>query len=172
MSQLSDLFVGEVFNKTIWVEDTVIINRNLDPSFMFFTVPVFLVTLLVNTCVLMIMWPAESTTVNQLIVLDSINDITLSSLSTFHQSPFYRGLGLEFYCSFHLVLYWTCATCNRLIPVSIAVYRYELELISTICFPNSSKTPSQASMSSQGNLKLVRAKSASCPCVMQAERCG
>jgi hypothetical protein len=131
MSQLSDiLFV----NKTFFVEDTVIVNWNLDHSFMFFTVPVFLVTLLLNTCVLMILWPADSTIVNQLIVLDSINDITFSSLSTFHQSPFYRGLGVEFYCSFDLVIYWTCATCNRLIPVSIAVYRYELKLIRTICF--------------------------------------
>ena len=125
MSQLSDLFVGEVFNKTICVEDTVIINRNLDPSFMFFTVPVFLVTLLLDTCVLRILWPAESTIVNQLIILDSINDITFSSLSVFHQSPFYQGLGVEVYCYLHLVVYWTSGMSNRLLPVSIAVYRYE-----------------------------------------------
>ena len=125
MSQLSDLFVGEVFNKTIWVEDTVIINRNLDPSFMFFTVPVFLVTLLLNICVLMILRPAENTIVNQLIILDCINDITFSSLSTFQQSPFYQGLGVEVYCYLHLVVYWTSAVSNRLLPVSIAVYRYK-----------------------------------------------
>ena len=123
MSQLSDLFIGGVFNKTLWVEETVIVNWNLEHSFMFFTVPVFLATLLLNTCVVMILWPAENTIINQLIVLDSINDITLCSLSTFHQSPFYQGLGLEFYCYFHLVIYWTCVMCNRLIPVSIAVYR-------------------------------------------------
>ena len=172
MSQLSDLFIGGVFNKTLWVEETVIVNWNLEHSFMFFTVPVFLATLLLNTCVVMILWPAENTIINQLIVLDSINDITLCSLSTFHQSPFYQGLGLEFYCYFHLVIYWTCVMCNRLIPVSIAVYRYELTLISTICFPNSTTTPSPISHSLQGNLKLDRAKSASCPCVRQVERCG
>jgi hypothetical protein len=125
MSQLSDLFIGWVFNKTLFAEDTVIVNWNLDHSIMFFTVPVFLVTLLVNTCVLMIMWQAESTAVNQLIILDSINDIILSSLSTFHQSPFYQGLGVEFYCYLHLFISWTSTMCNRLIPVSIAVYRYE-----------------------------------------------
>ena len=133
MCQLSYLFVGGFFNNTehntLCVEDTVIVNRTIDHSFMFFTVPVFVVTLLLNTCVLMILWPAESTTVNQLIILDSINDITFSSLSTFQQSPFYQGLGVEVYCYLHLVIYWTCAMTNRLLPVSIAVYRYEYKLI-------------------------------------------
>ena len=125
MCQLSDLFVGGVLNKTLSVEDTVIVNWNLDPSFMFFTVPVYVVTLLLNICVLMIMWPAESTIVNQLIILDSVNDITFNSLSTFQQSPFYPGLNVEFYCYLHLVVYWTSAVSNRLLPVSIAVYRYK-----------------------------------------------
>ena len=123
MSQLSDLFVGGVFNNTLCVEETVIVNWNMDHSFMVFTVPVFLATLLLNSFVLMILWPVENTIVNQLIVLDSINDITFSSLCTFHQSPFYQGLGLESYCYVHLVIYWTCVMCNRLIPVSIALYR-------------------------------------------------
>jgi hypothetical protein len=125
MSQLSDLFVGGIFNNSLCVEDTVIINRTIDHSFMFFTVPVYVVTLLLNTCVLMILWPAESTTVNQLIILDSINDITFSSLSTFQQSPFYQGLGVEVYCYLHLIVYWTSGISNRLLPVSIAVYRYD-----------------------------------------------
>ena len=127
MSQLSDL------NKTLCVEDAVIVNWNLDPSFMFLTVPVFFVTLLLNICVLMILRSAESTIVNKLIILDSINDITFSFISLFSQSPFYQGIGVEFYCSLHLVIYWTCAMCNRLIPVSIAVYRYELN----VCRPGS-----------------------------------
>ena len=129
MSQLSDLFIGGLFNKTLFVEDAVIVNSNLDPSFMFFTFPVLIVTLLLNICVLIVLWPAESTTVNQLIILDSINDIMFSSLFTFQQSPFYQGLGVEVYCYLHLVIYWTCAMTNRLLPVSIAVYRYEYKLI-------------------------------------------
>ena len=129
MSQLSNLFIGGLFNKTLLVEDAVIVNSNLDPSFMFFTFPVLIVTLLLNICVLIVLWPAESTTVNQLIILDSINDIMFSSLFTFQQSPFYQGLGVEVYCYLHLVIYWTCAMSNRLLPVSIAVYRYEYKLI-------------------------------------------
>ena len=119
MSQLSDL------NKTLCVEDAVIVNWNIDPSFMFLTVPVFFVTLLLNICVLMILRSAENTIVNKLIILDIINDITFSSLSTFQQSPFYQGLGVEVYCYLHLVVYWTSAVSNRLLPVSIAVYRYK-----------------------------------------------
>ena len=115
--------MGGVFNDTLFVEDTVIVNWNLDHSFMFFTVPVHVVTLVLNICVLMILRPVESTTVNQLIILDSINDITFSSLSTFQQSPFYQGLGVEVYCYLHLVVYWTSGMSNRLLPVSIAVYR-------------------------------------------------
>ena len=119
MSQLSDLFIGGLFNKTLFVEDAVIVNSNLDLSFMFFTFPVLIVTLLLNICVLMILWPAERTTVNQLIILDSINDIMFSSLFTFQQSPFYQGLGVEVYCYLHLVIYWTCAMSNWLLPVSM-----------------------------------------------------
>ena len=129
MSQLSNLFIGGIFNKTLLVEDAVIVNSNLDLSFMFFTFPVLIVTLLLNICVLMILWPAESTTVNQLIILDSINDITFSSLSTFQHSPFFQGLGVEVYCYLHLIVYWTSGISNRLLPVSIALYRYEYKLI-------------------------------------------
>ena len=123
-SILPENIVLRGFN-TIYIENTDIVNQNIESSFMLFTTPVFMVTLLLNIGVLMNVWTAERTTVNQLIFLGSVNNIMFSCVSTFQQSTFYRGLGVEAYCYPHLMLYWTFGMCNRLLPVAIVVYRYK-----------------------------------------------
>ena len=114
---------GEMFkNSVVTIGKTEIVNWNFEFSFMYFTVPIYIATLLLNMSVLIILWKTEKTIVNQLIMLDCIVSIMLSSLYTF---PYYRGLGMEAYCYSHLVLFWASVACNRLLPVSIVVYRYE-----------------------------------------------
>ena len=110
----------------IYIENTKIVNWNLEFTFMYCTVPVFLVTLLLNTGVLGILWKMEKTMVNELIMLDCMVNIMFSIISTFQQSPFYRGMDADVYCSIHLVLFFATSSCNRLIPVSIAIYRYDI----------------------------------------------
>ena len=105
------------------IENTEIANWNLEFTFMCLTVPVFLVTLPLNMGVLGILWRMEKTVVNELIMLDCLVNIMISAISTFQQSPFYRGMDVDVYCSIHLVFIFATNACNRLIPVSIAIYR-------------------------------------------------
>jgi hypothetical protein len=116
---------GELASQAvICIENTEVVNLNLELSFMFLTVPVFLIILLINMGVLAILWRMEKTIVNELIMLDCMVNIMFSIISTFQQSPFYRGMDVDVYCSIHLVLFFATNACNRLIPVSIAIYRY------------------------------------------------
>ena len=108
----------------VTIENTEIVNWNLKFAFMYLTVPVFLIILLVNMGVLGILWRMEKTIVNELIMLDCIVNIMFSIISTFQQSPFYRGMDVDVYCSIHLMLFFATSGCNRLIPVSIVIYRY------------------------------------------------
>ena len=113
-----------MFNKAeIVIEDTEIMNRKIEFSFMVFTIPMYAVTLLLNMSVLMILWKKEKTIVNQLMKLDCIVNIMYSSLGTFGLSPYYRGIGLEVYCSPHMALSYATLVCNRLLPVAIVVFR-------------------------------------------------
>ena len=115
---------GEVISTAnIVVENTVAMNRQFGFSFMIFTISVCLGIILVNLSVIKILWKEERTIVNQLMMLDSMVNLVYSSLATFQQSPYYRGLGLEVYCFPHLMLSFATLIFNRLLPVSIVVFR-------------------------------------------------
>ena len=114
-----------VFNNTeIFIENTETINiRKIGLSFMFLTIPMYFVTILLNMSVLMILWKKEKTIVNQLMKLDCIVNIMYSSLGTFGLSPYYRGFGLEVYCFLHMALSYGSVVFNRMLPVAIVVFR-------------------------------------------------
>ena len=115
---------GEVISTAnIVVENTVAMNGQFGFSFMIFTIPVCLGIILVNLSVIKILWKEERTIVNELMMLDSMVNLVYSSLATFQQSPYYRGLGLEAYCFPHLMLSFATLIFNRLLPVSIVVVR-------------------------------------------------
>ena len=73
--------------------------------------------------VLMMLWKKEKTVVNQLMTIDCIMNILSTSLSTFQQSPYYRGFDVEVYCYINLMLAMCCMVFNRLCPVAIVVFR-------------------------------------------------
>ena len=124
MNQSVIAFGGEMFdNVEVEIENTEIVNRKLEFSFMYFTVTMCMVTLVLNMSVLMILWKTEKTIVNQLMMLDCFVNIMYSLLSTFQQSPYYRGLGVEVYCYPHLVLMLASIIFNRMLPVAIVVFR-------------------------------------------------
>ena len=125
MEHSGEFKAGGKIDAVLDIENTEIINWNFKLSFMYFTVPVFIITLLLNMSVLLTLWKPEKTVVNKLIVVDSIINILLSTISTFMQSPYYRGLGVDVYCSFHLICYFFFTACNRLIPVAIVLNRYD-----------------------------------------------
>ena len=114
-----DQFRGAV----IVIENTEIVNKKLEFNFLYFTIPLGLITSLLNLNVLMMLWEKEKTLVNQLMMIDCIMNILFAFLYTFQQSPYFRGLDVEVYCYFHLLLASCCTGFNRLCPVAIAVFR-------------------------------------------------
>ena len=108
----------------IAIEKTELVNIEIEASFMIFTIPMCMMTLLLNMSVVKILWKKEKTIVNQLMMLDGMVNIVFASLGTFQQSPYYRGLEWLFYCYPHLMLTYASGICNRLLPVAIGVYRY------------------------------------------------
>ena len=109
----------------ILIDKTEPININLDSSYMFLTVPACFFTLLLNICVLMIIWKKEKTRVNQLMMMGCMVNIIYSPLGLVQYSSLYRGLGLEVYCSPHLMLSFSSLVLNRLLPVAIGMFRYD-----------------------------------------------
>ena len=115
---------GDEFGKLFVVfEDTEIVNKKLNVNFMYFTIPLCLMTVLLNMSVLNILRKKEKTPVNQLMMIDCIICILYTPLSTFAQSPYFRGLDVGVYCYIQLLLTYCCVTFNRLCPVAIAVFR-------------------------------------------------
>ena len=105
------------------MENTEIMNKEIEFSFLFLTIPMCMVTVLLNMRVLRMLWKKEMTIVNNLMTLDCIVNIIISGFGTFQQSPYYRSLGLEAYCYPHIMLAYASGAFNRLLPVAIVVFR-------------------------------------------------
>ena len=97
--------------------------KELELSFMYICVPVLLLIYMLNITVVRILKGQEKTIVNQLMKLDCIVSILFSSLTTFQQSPLYRGMAVEFYCLIHNILFYTFFSLHMLIPVAIVFIR-------------------------------------------------
>ena len=112
-------------NFTMWVlqpEEMEIVNEGVGFRFMYLTIPVWFLTVVLNMIVILMLWK-KMAIINQCMILDCLVSIVYSSLSTFQQSPYYLGLSLELYCIPHMILLSTCMQSNRILPITIAFYR-------------------------------------------------
>ena len=107
----------------VMVENTEIVNKEMEYSFMLLTIPVCLLIVMLNLSVLVTLWRIEKTVVNKMMKLDCIVNILYAFLCTFQQSPFFRGIKIDVYCFPHTVLSFAFGVGNRLLPVSIASFR-------------------------------------------------
>ena len=124
VSWLDIIMGGDQFrDEIIGIENTVIVNNTFEFNFMYFTIPLGLISAVLNMSVLMMLWKKEKTVVNQLMMIDCIINILSTSLSTFQQSPYFRGLDVEVYCYINLILAMCFMVFNRLCPVAIVVFR-------------------------------------------------
>ena len=114
---------GNIKYAKIGIESTQIVNKSHEFKYMFFAIPICLMTIVLNMAVMRILWKEEKTLVNQLMMMDSIVNIGYSSLGTFQQSPYFRGLGLQLFCYPHLMFTFASIIFNRLLPVSIVIFR-------------------------------------------------
>ena len=126
MNQAEVITLGGGNNKdtNFEIEESQIVNKSHEFNFLLSTIPVCIMAIFINTIVLKILLKEEKTIVNQLMMLDSIVSIAATFLGTFQQSPYFRGLGVQGYCYPHLVAVVASITFNRLLPVSIVVFRY------------------------------------------------
>ena len=88
-----------------------------------YTVPMLMVTGLLNLIVIMMLWKDKKTIINKMMILDCTNSIVYCCMSTFQQSPFYMGLGWDVYCNAHLGILLTVMKANRLFPIAIVLFR-------------------------------------------------
>ena len=107
----------------LYVENTDIMNQKFDAKFMGITIPICVLSLVLNLTVIRKLRKEEKTTVNQLMLMECMVNIMYSSLGTLQQSPWYRGLDLELYCYPHIVMTFTSVVGNRLLPVGIGLFR-------------------------------------------------
>ena len=107
----------------VQIENTEIVNKKFEYSFMLLTIPMCLLILILNISVLKKLWKVEKTTINEMMKLDCIVNILYAFLCTFQQSPFFRVLEMDIFCFPHVVLSFAFAVCNRLLPVAIVSYR-------------------------------------------------
>ena len=118
------VFGGKLFFMVVSViKDTEIVNKKLEFSFMYFSIVLGLMAVLLNISVLILIWTKEKTTVNQLMMIDCIANIMVASLSMFHKSLYFSGIEVEVYCHVHMILANISININRLCPVAIAVFR-------------------------------------------------
>ena len=114
---------GDIKYAKIGIESTQIVNKSYEFGFMFFTIPICLMTIVLNMAVMKILWKEEKTIINQLMMLDSMVNIVYSFLGTFQQSPYFRGMDLQVFCYPFLVLTSISKIFNRLMPVTIVIFR-------------------------------------------------
>ena len=104
-------------------EETNPVNQAVEFSFLWFTVPVWLLHVLLHMSVMIMLRKEQMTMINQLMMMDCIVSILYSSLSTFQQSPFYRGLEVGVYCIAHVGILQSCVMATRLAPLAIGLLR-------------------------------------------------
>ena len=125
---LLEIVLGGVEKTVIIIENTMIVNKKIEHSFMFYTIPLGLLALILNMSVLKKLWRAEKTLVNRLMMIDCSLNMVFVFICTFQQSPYFRGFEVELYCDFHIVATYVCFIFNRICPVAIVIYRCQLEL--------------------------------------------
>ena len=123
MIQLEGAGMEKLGNGVVVIENTEIMNKKFEFSFMFLTIPFGFLAIMLNMKVLATLWKKEKTTVNQLMSIDSFLNIVFACLCTFQQSPYFRGLDWEIYCNFHIAVYYVCGMFNSLCPLAIVYYR-------------------------------------------------
>ena len=116
--------IQEGFGTSLTVDKGMkLMNKNNDYSIILLFVFVCFSTLWLNIKMILVLWREEKTIVNQMMKTELIINCLFSLLGTFQQSQFYRGLDSQFYCYIHLVSTYIFLTFNRLVPVTIALYR-------------------------------------------------
>ena len=102
-----------------------VVNEPRDEIYLWASLIVFAIALVVNTAAVIVIGRKEKTGINHLIILDSfanmltalVQMLNLAALTTSSSSN-------DIVCIFDMATLFTLTTWNRLVPVVVALYRY------------------------------------------------
>jgi hypothetical protein len=118
------LVIGGLYNISLELEDTELVNRPAEDVFSWTSLPVLATAIIVNLTAAVLLRRKEDTAVNRIIIWDClINIVTMFMLTVFGPTPWFKGHN-GYLCIVPLVINNTLTVWNRLVPIAIVVFRY------------------------------------------------
>ena len=103
-----------------------VVNGTRDEVYLWASLFIFALTLVVNTASVIVIGKKEKTGINRLIVLDSFANVLTALVQMFNLMALTTSSSNDIVCIFNMAMLTILGTWNRLVPVVIALYRYLL----------------------------------------------
>ena len=101
-----------------------VVNGTRDEVYLWASLFIFALTLVVNTASVIVIGRKEKTGINRLIVLDSFANVLTALVQMFNMMALTTSSSNDIVCIFDMATLFTLTTWNRLVPVVVALYRY------------------------------------------------
>ena len=101
-----------------------VVNEPRDEIYLWASLIIFAVTLVVNIAAVIVIGRKEKTGINRLIVLDSFANMLTALVQMFNLMALTTSSSNDIFCIFDMATLLTLTTWNRLVPVVVALYRY------------------------------------------------
>ena len=105
---------------------TMVVNEPRDELYLWASLSVCAVTLVVNTAAVIVIGRKENTGINRLIVLDSFANMLTALVQLLNSMALTTSSSNAIVCIFDMAALFILSTWNRLVPVVLALYRYLL----------------------------------------------
>ena len=105
---------------------TTVVNQPRDEVYLWSSLLIFAVTLVVNWAAVVVIGRKEKTGVNRLIVLDCFANVLTALVQMLNLMALTTSISNDMVCIFDIAMLVTLTTWNRLVPVVLALYRYLL----------------------------------------------
>ena len=103
-----------------------VVNQPRDEVFLWASLFIVALTLVVNTAAVIVIGAKEKTVVNRLIVFDSFANVLTALVQMLNLMGLTTSSSNDIVCIFDIAMLVTLTTWNRLVPVVLALYRYLL----------------------------------------------
>ena len=103
-----------------------VVNEPRDEAFLWASLFIGAVTLVVNTVAVIVIRRKERTAVNRLIVFDSFANVLTALVQMLNLMVLTTSSSNDIVCIFNMAMLLTLTTWNRLVPVVLAIFRYLL----------------------------------------------
>ena len=103
-----------------------------------FTIPILLLTIIINLYARKVISAKDKTLINTLLMRDCIANILCSVFQAFSFSPWFF-VEVSPFCATFVALFYGLVIFNRLVPVSIVVFRYLMVCHAAFCFNTGEK---------------------------------